>query len=68
MNFHSQKPTGSIKTLYYLAAKNNIITNKKDLITKYGISDSVVCGIGRNSYFTGTDQKTGSEYGKELWD
>ena len=33
-----------------------------------GISDSVVCGIGRNSYFTGTDQKTGSEYGKELWD
>ena len=35
---------------------------------KNGISDSVVCGIGRNSYFTGTDQKTGSEYGKELWD
>ena len=33
-----------------------------------GISDSVVCGIGRNSYFTGTDQKTGSEYEKELWD
>ena len=28
----------------------------------HGISDSVVCGIGRNSYFTGTDQKTGSKY------
>ena len=37
-------------------------------ITENGISDSVVCGIGRNSYFTGTDQKTGFENGKELWD
>ena len=31
-------------------------------------SDSAACGIGRNSYFTGTDQKTGSEFGKGLWD
>ena len=34
----------------------------------YGISDSVACGIGRNNYFTGTNQKTGSECEKEFWD
>ena len=38
------------------------------LFPENGISDSVVCGIGRNSYFTGRDQKIGPEYGKELWD